>query len=88
MKKFTKKEVETELREFGVITTTEKILDIDNNPFRGTIVTEYFICYSAITVTKEHIAHRYTRYSDGTIYIDSFGSEKFSKLIQEVPAMK
>ena len=33
MKKFTKKEVETELREFGVITTTEKILDIDNDIF-------------------------------------------------------
>lgn len=81
MKKFTKKEVETELREFGVITTTEKIVDIDNEPYKSTI-------YTAITVTKEHIARRYTRYSDGTIYIDSFGSDKFSKLIQEVPPVK
>lgn len=88
MKKFTKKEVETELREFGVIMTTEKILDIDNEPFRGTIATENFIVYSAITVTKEHIARRYTRYSDGSIYIDNFGSEKFSKLIREVPPVK
>lgn len=88
MKKFTKKEVETELREFGVIATTEKIVDIDNEPFKCTIVTEYYIFYSAITVTKEHIARRYTRYSDGTIYIDSFGSDKFSKLIREVPSVK
>ena len=88
MKKFTKKEVETELREFGVITTIEKIVDIDNEPFKSAIYIENFICYSAITVTKEHIARRYTRYSDGTIYIDSFGSDKFSKLIQEVPRVK
>ena len=88
MKKFTKKEVETELREFGVITTTEKIVDIDNEPFKGTIATENYIFYSVITVTKAHIARRYTRYSDGTIYIDSFGSDKFSKLIQEVPSVK
>ena len=88
MKKFTKKEVETELREFEVITTTEKIVDIDNEPFIGTIATENYIFYSAITVTKEHIARRYTRYSDGSIYIDSFGSDKFSKLIREVPPVK